>query len=128
MNGQNKLHIVSPLHKTWIFDIDGTIAKHNGYKLDGEDTLLEGASDFFKAVPKEDMVVLITSREESSRAETIEFLNKSGIRYDHIIFGAPYGERILVNDSKPSGLEMSLAVNTRRDEFMKDSFTVDENL
>ena len=34
--------ILSTLPKTWIFDLDGTILKHNGYKIDGEDTLLPG--------------------------------------------------------------------------------------
>ena len=33
---------LSPLNKTWIFDIDGTVCKHNGYKLDGYDTILPG--------------------------------------------------------------------------------------
>ena len=39
---------LSTLPKTWIFDIDGTIVKHNGYKFDGFDTLLDGVKDFFK--------------------------------------------------------------------------------
>ena len=34
----------------------------------------------------------------------------------HIIFNAPYGERILVNDDKPSGLHMSIGINKKRDE------------
>lgn len=33
---------VSTMGKTWILDIDGTLVKHNGYQLDGCDTLLEG--------------------------------------------------------------------------------------
>lgn len=43
----NKL-ILSTLAHTWILDLDGTIVKHNGYKLDGTDTLLEGAKEFWK--------------------------------------------------------------------------------
>ncbi len=27
--------ILSTLPKTWIFDLDGTLLRHNGYKLDG---------------------------------------------------------------------------------------------
>ena len=34
---------LSKLPHTWILDLDGTIVKHNGYKLDGKDSLLEGA-------------------------------------------------------------------------------------
>ena len=51
------------------------------------------------------------------------FLKK--IRYDHIIFDLPYGERILVNDIKPGGLQTSIAVNTQRDEWA--GFTVEED-
>lgn len=40
--------MVSSLPKTWILDLDGTIVKHNGYKIDGKDTLLQGAKQFFQ--------------------------------------------------------------------------------
>ena len=56
------------------------------------------------------------------------FLKDNGIRYDHIIFEAPYGERIVINDKKPSGLPVSVAVNTERDDEWSVSYTVDENL
>ena len=122
------IHRVSPLGKTWIFDIDGTIAKHNGYKLDGYDTLLEGVSEFFMGLPKDDMVIFVTSRTDEYREETIRFLKENNIRYNHIIFNAPYGERIVINDRKPSGLDMSYSVNTERDEFLRDVFVIDEKL
>lgn len=115
---------VSSLPKTWILDIDGTIVKHNGYKLDGYDTLLEGAKDFLSSIPETDMIVFITSRTEEYRQLTLDFLKKSGIRYDNIIFNAPYGERILINDKKPSGLPMAVAVNTCRDQFTDSIFKV----
>lgn len=124
----NKVHTISPLNKTWIFDIDGTIAKHNGYKLDGEDTMLEGALEFFHSIPKEDFILFLTSRTEEQRQMTEEFLKKNNIRYNAIVFNAPYGERILINDRKPTGLDMAYAINTNRDEFMKDSFLVDPAL
>lgn len=122
------IHRVSPLGKTWIFDIDGTIAKHNGYKIDGYDTLLDGAKEFFENIPDSDMVILVTSRTDEYRETTIKFLSENNIRYNHIIFNAPYGERIIVNDRKPSGLNMSYSVNTERDEFMKDIFMTDDTL
>lgn len=119
---------VSTLGKTWIFDIDGTIVKHNGYKTDGKDTVLEGAKDFFTRISDNDMVILITSRTEEYKEETEEFLRNNGIPFDYIIYNAPMGERILVNDNKPSGLVTALAVSTRRDEFMKTEFVTDESM
>lgn len=109
--------VLSTLAKTWIFDLDGTIVKHNGYKLDGRDTLLPGAKAYLDELPDEDRVVILTSRTEEYREETLCFLKENGIRYDEILFQMPMGERILVNDRKPSGLDMALAVNLDRDVF-----------
>ena len=107
--------ILSPLPKTWILDLDGTLVKHNGYKLDGNDTLLSGAKAFLANIMPEDTVIILTSRTEEYRQLTLDFLNEQGVRYDHIIFNAAYGERIVVNDRKPSGLETAFAINTERD-------------
>ena len=52
----------SSLGKTWILDVDGTIVKHNGYKIDGHDTLLEGVKDFFQNLSRDDKVILLTAR------------------------------------------------------------------
>ena len=109
--------ILSTLPKTWFVDIDGTLVKHNGYKIDGKDTLLEGAREYLDQLPEEDRVVLTTSRTDEYRQLTIDFLQENKIRYDDILFNLPFGERIVVNDRKPSGLEMSVAVNLDRDRF-----------
>ena len=122
------LHNVSPLGKCWVFDLDGTIVKHNGYLTDGHDTLLAGAKDFFKKIPGEDTVIILTARTEEYCEMTESFLLQEGIRFDYIIYNMPVGERIIVNDKKPSGLKTAIAVNTIRDSFMKDVFIVDENL
>lgn len=119
---------MSALPKTWIFDLDGTIVKHNGYLLDGFDTLLPGAKEFLLSIPNGDMVIFITSRKESVRQMTEDFLRKQNIRYDYIIFDAPCGERILVNDNKPSGLHMAYSINPKRDHFMKEKFVIDSTL
>lgn len=119
---------VSPLPKTWIFDLDGTIVKHNGYKLDGEDSLLDGVKDFFTTMSASDMVVFITSRDEKYKLATEDFLKKNEIRYNHIIYNAPFGERILLNDKKPSGLVTAISINLERDRFLPPSFLVDELL
>lgn len=109
--------ILSTLSKTWIFDLDGTLVKHNGYRLDGKDTLLSGVKEYMGSIPAEDRIVIFTSRSESCRTATIQFLKKNGIRYDDILFEMPMGERIVVNDRKPSGIDMAVAVNCERDRF-----------
>ena len=119
---------VSTLAKTWILDLDGTVVKHNGYKLDGADTLLPGAADFFTGLAAEDKIIFVTSRPASMAEETEAFLRKQRIRFDAIVYDAPYGERILVNDRKPSGLCTAIAVNTMRDKFMDTVFELDETL
>ncbi|PST27686.1 hypothetical protein [Enterocloster lavalensis] len=119
---------LSTLGHTWILDLDGTIVKHNGYRIDGQDSFLLGAREFLKRLPKKDMIVFITSRTDESREITEDFLRKNGIHYDHIIFNAPYGERILFNDDKPSGLRMGVALNKKRDEEVKVDLVEDKTL
>ena len=109
--------ILSTLPKTWIFDLDGTLLKHNGYKLDGEDSLLEGAKEYLDNLPREDRIVIFTSRKEIYREMTLDFLARNAVRYDDILFEMPMGERIIVNDRKPSGIDMAVAVNCDRDRF-----------
>lgn len=123
----NKLTL-STLGHTWILDLDGTIVKHNGYLIDGEDSFLPGAEDFLKSIPSQDMVIFVTSRKEEYRGLTENFLLGHGIRYDHIIFGAPYGERILVNDDKPSGLETGIAINVSRNQDFNIDIQIDPSL
>lgn len=110
---------LSVLNHTWILDLDGTLVKHNGYKVDGRDVFLPGAKEFLQAIPNGDMVIILTSREEKYREMTESFLKAENIRYDHIIYNAPYGERILVNDCKPGGLETARSVNVKRDGAMQ---------
>ncbi len=120
--------LLSTMAHTWIFDLDGTIVKHNGYKLDGVDTFLPGAKEFLLSIPKKDMIIFITAREKKYQYETELFLQSNNIRYDYIIFNAPHGERILINDSKSSGLKMSYSVNLKRDQSLELSFIEDSNL
>ena len=106
---------MSSLPKTWILDLDGTIVKHNGYKIDGKDSLLPGAKELLSQIRDEDYVIIVTSRKLEYKELTESFLQENNIRYNHIIFEAPYGERILINDNKPSGLKMAYAIDTDRD-------------
>ena len=109
--------VLSTLPKTWVFDLDGTLLKHNGYKIDGFDTVLPGALEYLKTIPEEDKIVIFTSRTDEYKQRTLDFLKEQGIRYDEILFNMPMGERIIVNDRKPSGLDMSVALNIDRDRF-----------
>ena len=119
---------VSSLGKTWILDLDGTIVRHNGYLIDGKDSFLEGAEAFLRKIPETDMVIFLTSRTEKEKELTEDFLQENHIRYDSIIYNAPFGERILINDRKPSGLTTSLAFCPNRDEMLNTEFEVDETL
>lgn len=118
---------LSELPHTWIFDIDGTILKHNGYLFEG-DEVLEGAREFFETIPEQDKIILLSAREASIKEQTEKFLQDNGFRFDEIIFDVPAGERILVNDSKPSGLMCAYAINLKRDGFDMPTLEINKNL
>lgn len=120
--------VLSPLRHTWILDLDGTIVKHNGYKIDGFDCFLDGAKEFLDSIPEGDMIIFLTSRKETEKQQTERFLAENGVRYEHIIFEVPYGERILVNDRKPSGLQTAIAVNCKRDEPKRFQIEISNDL
>ena len=69
----------------------------------------------FRSIPDADTIIILTSRSESHQEKTCLVLQKHGLRYDRIIFGLPFGERILINDRKPSGLKTAYALNLDRD-------------
>ena len=118
---------LSTLAHTWILDVDGTIVKHNGYKIDGHDTLLDGVKDFFEKIPPNDKIILLTARKDEYLKSLKLFLAENNIRYDYVITDIPMGERILVNDNKPSGLKCAYAVNKKRDERFEIDWITDEN-
>lgn len=123
---ENQIEL-SELGKTWLLDLDGTILKHNGYKEQG-DEFLKGAKKFLLEIPIQDKIIFLTSRKEEAREVTEAFLSKEGVRYDEMIFNLPYGERILMNDRKESGLKTAIAVNTKRNVFCESKFVVNEAL
>ena len=120
--------VISSLNHTWLIDIDGTIVKHNGYKLDGFDTVLPGVVEFWNSIPKEDTVILLTSRDGKYKNITESFLNENGLWFTSIIYNLPFGERIIINDKKPSGLKMSVAIDLKRDEGIDKSVVIDSNI
>ena len=105
---------LSPLSHTWLIDIDGCVFAHNGH-LRGVDILLPGVAEFWATIPSGDRIILLTSRTAQHAEHTQQALHVHGLRYDQIIFDLPYGERILLNDKKPSGLPTAHAINLTRD-------------
>lgn len=119
---------LSTLAKTWILDVDGTLVKHNGYKIDGYDTLLDGVKEFYSKISPEDKVILMTARKEEYLEDLKKFLAENELRYDYLLTDMPMGERILVNDDKPSGLKCAYAVCKERDSEFKLDFELREDL
>lgn len=102
------------LNKTWIIDIDGTIIKHNSH-LNGQNVLLDSVKDFWNSISKKDQIILVTNRNKKYKKETTQFLKKNNLRFDNIIFEVGSGQRILINDIKPSGLKTAFSFNVKRD-------------
>ena len=114
--------------KVVILDFDGTLVEHNGYKT-GNDEFLPGAKEFLQSIPAEDYVLITTAREKEAREKTIEFLNANGIRYNEILFEMPMGERILINDDKPSGLRCAHCITPKRNQGLESlEIIIDEDL
>ena len=120
--------ILSSLKHTWILDLDGTILVHNGYKIFGEDVLLPGAKEFMDSIPVDDFILFLTSRELLYKDETEKFLRENGIRFNRIIFNIPFGERILINDDKPSGLCMAYSYRHERNKRFDYRLRIDYTL
>jgi len=119
---------LSPLPKTWIFDVDGTIVKHNGHLTMEGDQLLPGVKELFERIPETDVIVLMTARKLEFQESLKEFLKEHKIRFDYLFPNMPQGERILINDRKPSGLIMAFAVNKDRDQPLELQFEIDNSL
>lgn len=117
----------SCLAKTWLVDVDGTILKHNGH-LNGGDILLDGAKNFIENIDPRDKIILMTARREMYKDDLEIFLKLHEIRFDIIIYDATCGERILINDKKPSGLDMAYAINVERDGKLEVSYRINERL
>jgi hydroxymethylpyrimidine pyrophosphatase-like HAD family hydrolase len=117
----------SKRRKTWFIDLDGTILRYNLLKSAFcKDELLPGVKELWDRIPKKDHIVLVTARPKYLKKHTIRFLEKNGIRFDDIIFNLPNGERILINDDKPNGTNMSFVWRVKRNEGFLNNFTLIE--
>lgn len=101
------------LGHTWIIDVDGTIAEVNQPPY-ADDKLLPGVKEMWAQIPKDDMIVIMTARPKDIQEQTLKFIRDNGLRYDLAIFGIHHGERIVVNDNKPGGLQTAIAWNVKR--------------
>ena len=119
---------ISPMPKTWILDLDGTLLVHDGPYIMGKDEFLPGAREFLDSIPGRDMIIFLTARSDYEKEHTLRFLRENKVRYDHIIFNAGEGERIMINDMKPDGLVTAYAVNTKRDRFCQTEFVTDNSM
>ena len=119
---------ISPMPKTWILDLDGTLVVHDGPYILGKDEFLPGAREFLDSIPRRDMIIFLTARSDYEKSHTMRFLKENNVRYDHIIFNAGEGERIMINDMKPDGLVTAYAVNTVRDRFCRTEFVTDSSM
>ena len=105
--------LLSKLKKTWFIDIDGTLLVHNSDLETKDDEIILSSLEFIKTI-KDDVIILTTSRSEKFKEKTETFLSLHNIRYDQIIYNLPYGERILVNDNKQSGLKTAYSISLKR--------------
>ena len=119
---------LSPLPKTWVFDVDGTLLIHNGHLREQGDEVLPGVKELFSQISSDDKVVLLTARKEVFREKLESFLSDNGIRFDAILYGMPMGERILINDKKPSGLVTAYAINKERNAPLDLNVVIDDTL
>jgi hypothetical protein len=110
---------LSELNKTWLIDLDGTIFRHNGYQI-GEDILLTGVKEFFDKISDTDHIIILTSRSNKYKEITLTALKKANIKFNTIIFNLPLGERICINDIKPTTrLKTAVAINVERDKGLQ---------
>jgi hypothetical protein len=111
---------IENLPKTIICDIDGCIFKHMG-NLCGMQTdkpvLLDGVKEKFDEWDKKAYrIILLTGRKESMREITENQLRLHGLFWDILIMGATRGQRVLINDLKPSNqTPTACAINLLRD-------------
>jgi len=117
------------LPKTIICDIDGCILQHMGslYKMQTDPPiLLNGVKEKFDEWDKKAYkIVLLTGRKESMREITEKQLRSHGLFWDVLVMGATRGQRVLINDLKPSSDgPTACAVNLIRDEGLSSCVNV----
>ena len=110
--------------KTLFIDIDGTLFEHKGTFSNialSESTLLPNAREKMDEwCSKEYRIILTTARRESLRNRTESELQRLGVPYDCLIMGISKGQRVVINDRRPSGDDTAFAINIDRDTGLGD--------
>ncbi len=118
--------VLSSLKKTWFIDLDGTVLIHNSNVAKNEDQVISKSLDFLRNI-EDDYIVFTTSRSRKHKKKTESFLKLNNIKFDFIIYDLPYGERILVNDNKSSGLTTAYAIALERNAGIYLSLLIDKS-
>jgi phosphoglycolate phosphatase-like HAD superfamily hydrolase len=112
------------MRKVIFLDIDGTLLKHHNDGLSAilteEPELLPGVIDKLNEwEAKGYKIILVTGRSESMRGATERQLESLGIFYSALMMEVT-GDRILINDKKPSGRVAASAINIDRNAGIGD--------
>ena len=110
---------MSCLSKTWFVDVDGVLVKHNSH-LNGGDRWLDSTLEFLSKISEPDKVIITTSRKQQDIKPLLADFQSKGIKIHSLICDLPHGERIVVNDNKPSGLRTAFSISLARDDGMQD--------
>jgi hypothetical protein len=117
--------------KTIFLDIDGCLIPHKGTLTgiwDAAKNKINSIGTFDHIFVKENVkkisewerkghtIILVTGRKECMREDTENQLREYGIFYDRLIMGITGGQRVLINDMKPTGEPTALAFNLERNQ------------
>jgi hypothetical protein len=121
--------------KTIFLDIDGCLLIHSGTltgiwdaaqdKINSRDTFYshfarENVKKLSEWERKGHTIILVTGRKECMREDTENQLRECGIFYDRLIMGITGGQRVIINDMKPTGEPTALAFNLERNQGLEN--------
>ena len=102
--------------KTIIIDVDGVIFQHGNWWADTPS--LPGIKEAFHEWERKGYcIVIMTARPECMRPELEERLKKNHLFWNHLVMGVSSGERVVINDAKPSGRCASAHAVERNGDF-----------
>jgi hypothetical protein len=113
------------MKKTLFIDIDGVLIVHKGNltsQILSHPELIPGTIEKLNKWEADGhKIILTTGRKESIRDLTEKQLLSLGIFYDQLVMGLPRGERIVINDKKPTGDEKTArGIELQRNSGIKD--------